>query len=65
VTDIYTEHSARAWTAFPALRATGDIIPDGPRTMRGSDKGTAGVPHYRSGTLTINGEALEAELEEE
>jgi hypothetical protein len=63
--DIYAEHNARAWTAGPKRRVTGDAMPGAvARTMRGEVVDRRFSPAVSSGAFTTNLEELEFVLED-
>lgn len=58
---LYAEASARAWTAQPNLRASGDLVSP-VRLVQGRVSGAQPVAHKRAGTFERGGQAVSFEL---
>lgn len=59
---IYTWHNANAWTSLPKLSASGDAIPNAPRTVMGEVGDANVIAAVNSGSWTSNLEELDFSL---
>ena len=58
VASVYAEHTARAWTPQPKLRATGVYVPNAPRYVMGDVDDAGIVPMVVSGSFAITAQEL-------
>lgn len=61
---LYAEHSTRAWTSPPYVRAAGDLVNPAAVVVKGKVTGVTPVAHKRAGTFERGGQALAFELME-
>jgi hypothetical protein len=61
---LYDEHNVRAWSALPKLRASGDFIPQAPRTVIGLDEEGEGLVATLGGSRRNNAERFSFTFQE-